>query len=248
VSAACSACPNGDGLYCGSNHVAGDPSILYTCTAGVLSVAQHCGHPCTVEPAGTNDNCGPCPYGNGAYCGGPVGLDPNTLYNCQSAVYSVTEHCPSTCHTAPAGQNDYCDGQGLSCGNVQWWNATLTYQWKVWNGGIDWYDTDLGIRTHTAVQLRHDSRLEQHPVEPWGWQPRFVDMVTGQRFQFLHLQPTAQYTTVDGQIYPAGTVVGLSGGDSTATGYPTYSTGAHLCVESINPWTSVFPAGQDPCH
>jgi hypothetical protein len=116
------------------------------------------------------------------------------------------------------------------------------------NGAYTWWDTDLAISSHTPIQLRHDSQLVADPVEAWGWQPQFIDMVTGQRFQFLHMQPTAQYTNIIGHVYAAGTIVGLSGGDSGATGYPTYSTGSHLCVETIAAYRTAFPAGTDPCR
>src|SRR5205085_408343 len=48
-----------------------------------------------------------------------------------------------------------------------------------------------------------------------------------------------------GQTYPAGHIVGLSGGDTHDTGYPTYSTGPHLCVQTTQNFRAVFPAGSE---
>jgi hypothetical protein len=111
-----------------------------------------------------------------------------------------------------------------------------------------WWDTDLAVDTHTRVQLRHDSQLYAEDVYDWGWMPEFIDQATGKKFRFLHLQPTAKYTTAIGTIYPAGTIVGLSGGDSPETGFPVYSSGEHLCVQTIEEWLTVFPPGKDACH
>jgi hypothetical protein len=78
--------------------------------------------------------------------------------------------------------------------------------------------------------------------------PEFVDLVTGEKFRFLHLRPQKQLATSVGQIYPAGFVVGYSGGDTADTGLPTYSTGAHLCVQTLVGYRTAFPTGKDPCQ
>lgn len=132
----------------------------------------------------------------------------------------------------------------LSCSNVQWWNRSINYGPYMSYG---WWDTDLNVSGSTPVQLRHDSRLDKHGVYGWGYMPEFTDMVTGYRFRLLHLRPAYQYATSDGTVYPAGYIVGLSGGDTYDTGYPTYSTGAHLCVQTLQPYRTVFPAGWDAC-
>ena len=245
----CGTCPSGNGLYCGSG-IGMDASTLFNCNGGVLSVAQQCPSPCHVNPPGQSDTCGSCPSGNGAYCGATLGMDPNKLYDCNNGNLTVTQACPSTCHVAPAGQSDYCTGNGqLSCSSLQWWNTALTYgPYQLQNGGQTWWDTDLAVGAGTPIQLRHDSKLVQAPVQAWGWQPRFLDMATGDTFQLLHMKPQAQYTTALGTVYPAGTIVGLSGGDTGDTGYPTYSTGSHLCVETLATWQSAFPQGNDACH
>ncbi len=132
----------------------------------------------------------------------------------------------------------------LACANVQWWNSTITYQ----HVSYGWNDTDLRVPAGTPVVLRHASRLERVGVYDWGYMPEFTDLVTRARFRFVHLRPQAQRATVRGREYPAGFVVGLSGGDTRDTGYPTYSTGAHLCVQTLVAYRTAFAAGRDACR
>ncbi|MBI5517488.1 MAG: hypothetical protein HY909_27205 [Deltaproteobacteria bacterium] len=244
----CAACPSGNGLYCGGP-LGADANVLYHCMDGVLSERQRCGSRCQVNPPGVPDACGGCPMGDGTYCGGSVGMDANTLYRCAGGTFTMLSRCPSTCVGAGASGSCMGTGMGLSCSNVQWWNVRLTYgPYRLTNGGIMWWDTDLAVAAGSRVQLRHDSRLVAESVQAWGWQPRFMDLTTGQLFQFLHLTPSARYTTTVGMTYPAGTVVGLSGGATADTGYPRYSTGAHLCVETVAEWRTAFPMGMDACR
>ena len=154
--------------------------------------------------------------------------------------------CGGSCGSCGGGS--VCDGahcqSTLSCGHLQWWNSRIT--WTSVDYG--WNDTDLGVSSSTPVQLRHPSQLYRHGVYGWGYMPEFVDLVTGDKFRFLHLRPQDQWATSDGTVYPEGYVVGLSGGDTYDTGYPTYSTGPHLCVQTLAAYRSAFPAGWDPCH
>ncbi len=245
ASDACAPCASGDGAYCGAT-VGADKNKLYNCKGGVLTVKADCGAACVVKPAGTPDTCPACPSGDGTYCGGPVGLDPNALFDCKGGVFTLKEKCGATCFVAPPGSPDYCTsaGAGLLCSHVQWWNSALTYGPYMSYG---WWDTDLAVGANTPVQLRHDSRLDKEGVYGWGWMPEFTDQVTKQRFRFLHLRPYAKYTTAIGTVYPAGTIVGLSGGDTSDTGLGKYSTGAHLCVQSLAEYRTAFPTGKDPC-
>ncbi len=245
ASDSCAPCASGDGDYCGTT-VGGDKNKLYTCKGGVLTVKADCGAACVVKPPGTPDTCPACPSGDGAYCGGPVGLDPNTLFTCKGGVFTVKEKCAATCYVAPPGSPDYCTtaGAGLLCSHVQWWNSALTYGPYMSYG---WWDTDISAGSGTPIQLRHDSKLDKEGVYGWGWMPEFTDQVTKQRFRFLHLRPSAKYTTAIGTVYPAGTIVGLSGGDTADTGLGKYSTGAHLCVQTLAEYRTAFPAGKDAC-
>jgi hypothetical protein len=152
-----------------------------------------------------------------------------------------------SCDATAACDGSYCKEipHTLSCSNLQWWNSALTYGPYMSYG---WWDTDLAVSSGTRVQLRHDSRLDKHGVYGWGYMPEFTDLVTGHRFRFLHLRPENQYATANGTVYPAGYVVGLSGGDTAETGLGPYSTGAHLCVQTLDPYRTCFPTGRDPCR
>jgi hypothetical protein len=52
-----SACPYGNGLYCGGNGVAGGLSSLYSCVNGAKSYVSFCSSGCVREAAGINDHC-----------------------------------------------------------------------------------------------------------------------------------------------------------------------------------------------
>ncbi len=111
-----------------------------------------------------------------------------------------------------------------------------------------WNDTDLAVSASTPVQLRHRSVLTGTGVYGWGYMPEFTDSVTGIAFTLLHLRPQFQYATEVGREYPAGFIVGISGGDTADTGLGEYSTGAHLCVQTLVAYRDAFPTGDDPCH
>ena len=186
-----------------------------------------------------------CPTPTGTYCGAN-GIDGSTsvLYTCsKKGDAPAAKVCAKGCTAAPQGVPDFCKGV-LSCSSVQWWNTALTYGPYPSYG---WWDTDLAVSHDTAVVLRHDSKLYKSGVYGWGYMPEFVDQVTGLKFRFLHLRPQKQLATNVGEIYPAGTVVGYSGGDTVDTGLPTYSTGAHLCVQTLDAYRTTFPTGKDPC-
>jgi hypothetical protein len=52
-----SACPLGDGEYCGGNGIGGAPSTLYQCTAGRITPKLECARGCRQMPAGQADAC-----------------------------------------------------------------------------------------------------------------------------------------------------------------------------------------------
>jgi hypothetical protein len=126
----CGSCPDGDGKYCGGDGVNGDANTLYECKGGTLTAIQVCPGSCTTNAPGTPDSCGSCPSGgNGAYCGDDgLGLDSNTLYNCQNGTVTVKQVCSNGCLIAPPGTADTCysgssgggscpGGNGLYCGS-----------------------------------------------------------------------------------------------------------------------------------
>ena len=108
-----SACPGGDGLYCGGNGVTGAADTLYRCTAGALSVAQVCRDGCEHMPSGTSDRCaappGACAVSNGLYCGGNgVTGAANVLYRCTDRVLKFVQTCSKGCERRPTGSPDRC--------------------------------------------------------------------------------------------------------------------------------------------
>lgn len=52
-----SACPGGDGLYCGGNGVTGAANILYRCTDRKLTYVETCAKGCDRRPPGYPDRC-----------------------------------------------------------------------------------------------------------------------------------------------------------------------------------------------
>jgi hypothetical protein len=105
-------CPLGNGLYCGGNHVGGNPLDLYQCTAGALTLVQACALGCERMPDGQNDRCfagSVCPDGDGLYCGGhDVGGAPAVLYACNAGHLTKAQACANGCQWMPVGQNDVC--------------------------------------------------------------------------------------------------------------------------------------------
>lgn len=57
VCAAGTACPYGDGAYCGGNAIGGSPSTLYQCSGGTISVKTACANGCKAMPVGQPDAC-----------------------------------------------------------------------------------------------------------------------------------------------------------------------------------------------
>jgi hypothetical protein len=80
---------------------------------------------------------GRCPLGNGVYCGRPVGLDPNLLYQCTNGVFNAIETCQNGCKEMPDGTADVCEtappatcpnGDGVYCGATVGRDPNTLYQ------------------------------------------------------------------------------------------------------------------------
>jgi hypothetical protein len=251
-------CTGSDIWTCTADH-----SARTRCVGGALET-DTCPHDgCTPRPSGTDDTCSTS-CTDSASGTSMIWTCTSNHWQRQRCVSGVTqtEACESGCVGQPSGTNDFCaidapiPGE-VSCAMIQWWNRP--FSWNPGTYAISWggysHDNDLAVAASTPVQLRHASRLVEQSVHPWGWMPQFVDTVTGEHFAFLHLRPQSKFTTTVGRTYAAGTLVGYSGGDTTDTGYmvsngsgSVYSTGAHLCVVTQNPFHTAFPAGMDACH
>ncbi len=228
-------------------------SDVWTCTSD-RAARQRCVSG-TTETVRCASGCVAAAGGAVCSCGSMAGftvwncLPSGNLGRCQGGAWIEQSCMGNGCSARPTGVDDVCNGPPpppgtLDCASLQWWNSSLTYQ-HVSSG---WVDTDLNVVAGTRVQLRHNARLDRHGVYGWGYMPEFTDMVTGARFRFLHLRPQNQYATTVGRVYPAGYIVGLSGGNTADTGYPTYSTGQHLCVQTLIAYRSAFPTGRDACR
>lgn len=220
-----------------------DRGARQRCVRGVTETAR-CAYGCVASAGGAVCGCGSMAGFTVWNC-----LASGNLGRCRGGAWEEQSCGGNGCSARPTGVDDVCNGPPpppgtLMCSALQWWNATLTYQ----HMSSGWVDTDLRVAAGTPVQLRHNARLDRHGVYDWGYMPEFTDMVTGMRFRYLHLRPQNQYATTVGRVYPAGFIVGLSGGNTTDTGYPTYSTGSHLCVQTLVPYRSAFPSGMDACR
>lgn len=244
-------------------------TAIWTCTADgrsrqrcVSSMVQTeaCASGCVARPLGTDDVC--ATTGAMSCTGSASGSSP--IWTCtsdgrarQRCVSSAlqTESCMYGCSPMPTGTDDVCapmptPGMGpgtVQCSLPQWWNLAYSWDPGMYSVRYGW-DNDLRMVAGTGVQLRHASRLLAEGVYGWGWMPEFEDTVTHDHFRFLHLQPSRRLTTAIGTTYPAGTLVGYSGGNTADTGYPTYSTGAHLCVQTQVAYRTAFPVGMEPCR
>ncbi len=110
-------CPNGNGLFCGSDGIGGAANTLYCCSGGTPKVAALCAGGCTTKAAGIDDQCAmsSCPSsGAGLYCAGN-GLPgcPNSLYRCAidaqgNVEVTLAQRCVNGCKANGAGVNDAC--------------------------------------------------------------------------------------------------------------------------------------------
>jgi len=180
--------------------------------------------------------------------------------------YTETEVCAfGPCVGMPSGVDDVCPSDpslsnasmycpGGAC--VHWWNCRITYQYQ-YTGSGDW-DTDFHMPDGTPIALPHRSQLTAVYLVGAGFQPEFADLTSGEWVHFNHLHLNSEFGGDDhaigpvqlvsltdpshpDHIYPAGWVVGFSGGGTSRTGYAGtdaagnvcsggHSTAAHFCA------------------
>lgn len=104
------------GYYCGNDKLGLSANALYYCSgAGAQpSLAKKCAMTCVTMPQGTDDVCsntGSCAGMHGWYCGSDRvnGDYPQANYYCANGSGGGAKYCSNGCHTAPKGQNDYCN-------------------------------------------------------------------------------------------------------------------------------------------
>jgi hypothetical protein len=139
------ACYSGNGQYCDSaaesyanQHgcvlgISATSSDLLACSDGAWSVKQQCSNGCTVEGAGTPDQCTAptcgCYSGDGQYCdsaaqsyasqhGCVLGIlsTASDLLACAHGAWSVKQQCSNGCSVEPSGTPDQCTGSNNCSG------------------------------------------------------------------------------------------------------------------------------------
>ena len=200
---------------------------------------------------------------------GFIQSDACTFGACITQPSGVDDLCPPDPSTSNA--STYCAGG--SC--VHWWNCRVTYQYQ-YAGSADW-DTDYHMPDGTPIALAHASRLSAVYTAGSGFQPEFTDLVSGEWMHFNHLHLNSEFGGNNGAIgpvqmvsmtdpahvdhvYPAGWVVGFSGGGTTRTGYlgtdaagnvctGGHSTAAHFCAVTrvTHPINYYLPADSAGC-
>jgi hypothetical protein len=237
---------------------------------------------CHPEPAGTNAFCnescaaavaGSSPIYNCTAdrsarqrCNlGVVETDPCMFGDCITQPNGVDDICPSDPTLGNADM--YCPGGNC----VHWWNCRVTYQYQ-YATSHDW-DTDMHVADGTPIILPHRSRLTAVYLAGSGFQPEFTDLVSGQWMHFNHLHLNSEFggddhalgpvqlvsltdTSHPDHVYPAGWVVGFSGGGTRRTGYlgtdssgnvctGGHSTAAHFCVVTTSAHTIEYYVPSD---
>jgi hypothetical protein len=92
-----------------------DPLTIYDCDNGVATVVRVCQHGCQINAShedscttpGAALSCAGDPNVTRS-CGGPLGLDPNTIYDCTDGAATVDEVCPNGCQINPEPNFDTC--------------------------------------------------------------------------------------------------------------------------------------------
>jgi hypothetical protein len=154
----CASAMYGNGAYCGGGLVGGDPNALYNCQNGTTANKEQCASGCQVNPPGVADECkasgDPCVNasgGNGLYCGGPLGGDPNALYNCQNGKTASKQDCPAGCKQNPPGVADACNPAGGDQCCLDHPPGIITQSWSACGAGGSHYGIDYGTPIGTPI-------------------------------------------------------------------------------------------------
>jgi hypothetical protein len=115
------------------------PDTTRRCSGGDVYAYDSCGaRGSLVDACASNETCQAsggtascvrdeptCPSGDGRYCGGAAGLDPNTLYECRGGSYSFAAHCAAGCQVNPPGTHDACRAGSCPSGNGRYCGQTV---------------------------------------------------------------------------------------------------------------------------
>jgi hypothetical protein len=109
----------------------------------------------------TVDPCANASLGDGAYCGGGIGGDPASLYDCAQGHTAQRTVCPMGCHTAPPGVPDFCDDPsgyhlpwtcGVAISVTQGNNGDICGGGTGDHTGVQAYAWDFGLSRHSQVR------------------------------------------------------------------------------------------------
>ena len=124
-----------NGTHCGGTLSGGREDHLYTCQDARTALDTPCAQGCLVRPPGSPDVCrpdnDPCARAasDGAWCGGSLGADTETLYLCRAGTTAEARPCANGCSVMPAGVDDTCrDGdpcRAADAGNGAYCGRTL---------------------------------------------------------------------------------------------------------------------------
>ena len=142
----------------------------------------------------------------------------------------------------------------------RWWKDPLFQGSTPYHfaDGHTWYDSDIGggYVTGSYVRLPIDANYiadwSTGPVYCKGggtayfWSPVFQTTVNGRTTNWVFNHLSQSFLGPNGRTkgwYNGGALVGLTGGGTCDTGYPTYSTGPHFCNEmrDYDPYTYWSP-------
>ncbi len=153
----CESAQFGNGDYCGGSLQGGDSTKLYTCQNGSTSSSKTCSAGCQVQPPGVADTCKPqgdpcqaASSGNGLYCGGSIGGDPNKLYDCQSQATASATACTNGCQIMPPGTPDQCAATTNDC-CLNEPPGALTQAYSACGQGGVHYGRDYGTAVGTPI-------------------------------------------------------------------------------------------------
>ncbi|HIA02222.1 MAG TPA: M23 family metallopeptidase, partial [Myxococcales bacterium] len=236
-------CPSGNGLYCGILDGL-DPNTLYLCTDGNYAMHEVCANGCQQSAAGISDSCvagqdgkDECPNGDGAYCGGPMGLDANTLYYCSGGNFEPVQQCDSGCQQNAAGTPDACKGEGPSpiqdgklvmCEPFNPVKA-VTCSFGCYSGHKG---SDYGCPNMTSLYSPITGTVTKviNTVNGQSCQPNFGNYVKIQQgvFEVILAHMNKDIKVSKGQYIDAGTHLGYA----SNTGYTmTYKNGKWVCQQ-----------------
>jgi len=178
---------------------------------------------------------------------------------CHGGYVQVDTCAFGPCIGQPTGVDDLCPpdpsitNASMFCGSagacVHWWNCRITYQYQ-YSGSGEW-DTDFHMPDGTPIALPHVSQLTAANLGVAGFEPEFTDLVSGEWMHFNHLHlnsefggnndaigPVQMVSMTDpafpDHVYPAGYVVGFSGGGTSATGYWGTDAAGNVCTGGVS--------------